>query len=155
VDVQLDTNVLTRLAQPSHPMHAAALAALRNLLSAAHVPCIVPQNLFEFWAVATRRIEDNGLGLSVAEAKAEVDKLKNAFALFLDSPLLLDEWERLVVAHECKGKGSHDARIVAAMNIHGTKQLLTFNVKDFVRYAGVTVLDAATYGNMSSPPTGP
>ncbi len=101
MNVQLDTNILTRLAQPSHPFHAVALAALRNLQSATHVPCIVPQNLFEFWAVATRRVEDNGLGLSVAEAKAELDKLKNAFALFLDGPLLLDEWEKLVVAHEC------------------------------------------------------
>ena len=41
------------------------------------------------------------------------------------------------------------------MNIHGTRQLLTFNVKDFVRYTGVTVLDAAFYGSTSSPPAGP
>ena len=155
MNVQLDTNILTRLAQPSHPFHAVALAALRNLQSAAHVPCIIPQNLFEFWVVATRRVEDNGLGLSVAETKAELDKLKDAFALFLDSPLLLDEWEKLVVAHDCKGKGAHDARIVAAMNIHGTKQLLTFNAKDFVRYAGVTVLDAASPGFSLSPLAGP
>ena len=146
MNIQLDTNILTRLAQPSHPVHAVALAALWNLESAAHVPCIVPQNLFEFWAVATRRVEDNGLGLSVAEAKAELDKLTNAFALVLDGPLLLDEWEKLVVAHDCKGKGAHDARIVAAMKIHGVKNLLTFNVKDFVRYSDITVLDAASAG---------
>ncbi len=119
------------------------------------MPCIVPQNLYEFWAVATRRVEDNGLGLSVAEAKAELDKLKNAFVLFVDSPLLPDEWEKLVVAHDCKGKGAHDARIVAAMNINGTKQLLTFNAKDFVRYTGITVLDAASPGFASSPLAGP
>ena len=146
MNVQLDTNILTRLAQPSHAFHAVALAALRNLQSAAHVPCIVPQNLFEFWAVATRRVADNGLGLSAAEAKAELDRLKNAFVLFPDSPLLLGEWEKLVVAHDCKGKVAHDARIVAAMNLLGIKQLLTFNVKDFVRFTSITVLDAAFSG---------
>jgi predicted nucleic acid-binding protein len=155
MNVQLDTNILTRLAQPSHPFHAVALEALRNLQSAVHVPCVVPQNLFEFWAVATRRVEDNGLGLSVAEAKAELETIKNAFVLFLDSPLLLDEWEKLVIAYECKGKAAHDARIVAAMNIHGTKQLLTFNVRDFVRYTGVTVLDAASLGCSPPPLAGP
>ena len=40
------------------------------------------------------------------------------------------------------------------MNIHGTKQLLTFNVKDFVAYTGVTVLDAASLGRTLSPLAG-
>jgi predicted nucleic acid-binding protein len=154
MDVQLDTNILTRLAQPSHPFHALALAALRNLQAAGHSPCIVPQNLFEFWAVATRPVDDNGLGLTVAEAKAELDRIKSAFVLFVDVPGLPGEWERLVVAHDCKGKASHDARIVAAMNTHGTKQLVTFNAKDFARYTGITVLDAASVGT-SFPVVGP
>jgi hypothetical protein len=33
---------------------------------------------------------------------------------------------------------------IAAMNVHGVKLLLTFNVKDFARYTGITVLDAAS-----------
>src|SRR3954466_8833876 len=36
------------------------------------------------------------------------------FCLHLDPPSLLDEWERLIVAYDCKGKVAHDARIVAA-----------------------------------------
>ena len=148
MNVQLDTNILTRLAQASHPHHAPALSALEKLQSAAHIACIVPQNLFEFWAVATRRMEDNGLGLTTMEAKAESDKIKNSFVLLLDPPLLLGEWEKLVVTNDCKGKAAHDARIVAAMNLHGINQLLTFNVKDFNRYAGITVLDAASPGSI-------
>jgi predicted nucleic acid-binding protein len=61
--------------------------------------------------------------------------------LLADSPALLEEWEKLVVKYECKGKPTHDARIVAAMNIHDVKQLLTFNAKDFARYGEITVLD--------------
>lgn len=70
--IQLDTNVLTRLAQSSHPLHGTALTAVQELQSAGHVLCIVPQNLFEFWVVATRPPADNGLGLEVPEAKAEL-----------------------------------------------------------------------------------
>jgi hypothetical protein len=35
--VQLDTNVLTRLAQPGHPLNAVTLSAVRKLESAGHL----------------------------------------------------------------------------------------------------------------------
>jgi predicted nucleic acid-binding protein len=143
MNVQLDTNILTRLAQPSHRLHATALAAVRGIRSAGHGIAIVPQNLFEFWVVATRPIAENGLGLSVPEAKVELDKLKRAFVLLLDTPTLLGEWERLTVVHNCRGKPADDARIIAAMNVHLLTHLLTFNVGDFSRYTDIVVLDAA------------
>src|SRR5438067_12170775 len=115
--IQLDTNVLARIAQPSHPRLGTAVSAVRQLESAGHSLCIVPQNLYEFWAVATRPVANQGLGLTVTEAKAEFDQIKKAFMLNVDPPLLLDEWERLVIAHDCKGKVAHDTRIVASMNL--------------------------------------
>ena len=139
--VQLDTNVLTRLAQPKHPLHAAAASAVRNLQSAGHSLCIVPQNLYEFWVVATRPLGENGLALTVPEAIAELDRLKRTFVLNPDSPAILPEWEKLIAGFDCKGKAAHDARIVAAMNLHRVKDLLTFNVKDFVRYGDLNVID--------------
>ena len=153
--VQIDTNVLTRLAQPTHPLHAAAASAIRNLQSAGHPLCVVPQNLYEFWVVATRPLGDNGLGLAVPEVIAELDRLKRTFALLADSPALLPAWEKLVVAFECKGKMAHDARIVAAMNVHGVKHLLTFNVKDFLRYTDLNVIDPAAVGVLPPPPIEP
>ncbi|MGH9960699.1 MAG: hypothetical protein ACREBC_26855, partial [Pyrinomonadaceae bacterium] len=38
--------------------------------------CIVPQNLIEFWAVATRPLAENGLELTIDEAVQETNKLK-------------------------------------------------------------------------------
>ncbi len=67
MNVQVDTNILTRLAQHSHPQHDKALIAVTNLTSALHSLTIVPQNLFEFWAVATRPAGENGLGLSTRQ----------------------------------------------------------------------------------------
>ena len=70
----------------------------------------------------------------------QVLALKRLFTLRPEAPLH-SEWERLITTYRVSGKNSHDARLVAAMTIHGTKSILTFNVQDFTRYAGITVLD--------------
>jgi predicted nucleic acid-binding protein len=49
------------------------------------------------------------------------------------------------------GKNAHDTRLVAAMLVHGVTHLLTFNVTDFSRFPGLTVLDPATVTLPSSP----
>jgi hypothetical protein len=54
MNVLLDTNILTRLAQHAHPMHAAARDAVAALQRAGETLRLVPQNLYEFWVVATR-----------------------------------------------------------------------------------------------------
>ena len=70
--VLAETNILTRIARPAHRHHDAALSAVEVLLQRDDDVCIVPQVLYEFWAVATRPPSDNGLGMPVAEAKAEL-----------------------------------------------------------------------------------
>jgi predicted nucleic acid-binding protein len=49
-------------------------------------------------------------------------------------------WRRLVVEYGISGKPTHDARLVAAMMASGIKYVLTFNIADFVRFAGIEVL---------------
>jgi len=101
---------------------------------------VVAQNLIEFWAVATRPIIDNGLGLTVAQAEQELTKLKALFTVLPDTADILPEWEQLVVKHQVLGKQVYDARLVAAMMVHGLSHLLTFNTADFKRYGGITAV---------------
>src|SRR5438270_13234770 len=115
----LDTNILTRMAKPTDPMHRAAVDATDHLGRSGERLCLVPQNLYEFWVVATRPLAQNGLGLTVTEAQAELIKLKQLFVLLDDTAAILSEWERLVNQHQVIGKSAHDARLVAAMNVHG------------------------------------
>jgi predicted nucleic acid-binding protein len=68
----LDTNILTRSAQPAHSMHADALNAVSAVKTAGDELCIVPQNLIEFWAVATRPLSVNGLEMTTARAQIEL-----------------------------------------------------------------------------------
>jgi predicted nucleic acid-binding protein len=144
MSVQLDTNILIRLAQPTDPAHGIARTAVAKLQGTRRSPGIVPQNLYEFWVVATRPVAGNGLGLTVPECHAEIVRLKTLFPLRLDDPAIVGVWEVLVVAHDCKGKVAHDARLVAAMQTHGLTDILTFNTGDFARFPGIVAIDPAT-----------
>lgn len=141
--VLTDTNILLRLLQPHHPHSQIAERALDVLRARNEVLTVTSQNLIELWSAATRPLDENGLGLTVEQATKELDQVKRFWVLLPDVPLF-DEWERLVKAHRVSGKNTHDARLVAAMHMHGIESILTFNVKDFVRYGDVTVFDPAT-----------
>ncbi|MCA1568115.1 MAG: PIN domain-containing protein [Acidobacteria bacterium] len=137
----VDTNILLRSAQPSHPMHADATRAVGRLLAGGEILSVIPQNIIEYWAVATRPVEANGLGLSVEETAAVVTTLQSIFQILPDNAEIFAEWKRLVSTHEVKGKEVHDARLVAAMLTHRVTHLLTFNTPDFKRYNEITAIN--------------
>ena len=137
----LDTNILLRHATPNDPDRPTVIRAVGSLRTAGHVFRLVPQNLYEFWVVATRPIPQNGLGLSAAECDQTLAAFEAMFPPLLDTPSLTAEWRALVTTHGCLGKPAHDARLVAAMNTHGITHLLTFNLTDFRRYPHLTLHD--------------
>jgi predicted nucleic-acid-binding protein len=57
----VDTNILLRSVQETHSMHEVAVQAVKSLFEQSEMLCILPQNLIEFWVVATRPIAMNGL----------------------------------------------------------------------------------------------
>lgn len=136
----VDTNVLLRHVEPKHSMHAEAVNAISALLNTGEPVYTLPQNISEFWNVCTRPLDKNGLGLSPAQADAEVKRIESLLMVALDNASIYPEWRKLVVQHAVSGVQVHDARIVAAMKTHGLTHLVTFNNRDFIRYAGITVL---------------
>lgn len=70
----VDTNFLLRLAQNTSPFHSDARNAYSTLRTQGELLTIVPQNLVEFWAVATRPSSVNGLGLLIAVAAQELSE---------------------------------------------------------------------------------
>ncbi len=144
MSVLVDTNLILRLTDPADPSHQQAADAVAALEAAGENLCLVPQCLYEFWAVATRPTASNGLGLSPTAASAALTGLRARFQVLDDTAAILPEWERLVVAHSVLGKNAHDARLAAAMLVHGVTHLLTFNDGDFRRFAGITVLTPAS-----------
>jgi predicted nucleic acid-binding protein len=139
-----DTNILLRSIQKSHAMFKEADAAVKALLGFGEILYVTSQNVIEFWAVATRPVGNNGLGLTVEDAARELAGLKTIVSILPDTPDILTEWEKLVVQHRVSGKQAHDARIVAAMKVHGVTHLLTFNTDDFKRYTGIAAVHPAS-----------
>jgi predicted nucleic acid-binding protein len=152
--VVLDANVLLRFSDPAAAQHPTAVAALAALHAQGHILRTVPQSLYEFWVVATRPVAVNGLGLTAAECDTAVTGFLTLFPVLDDPPGLYAAWRALVVTHACHGKVAHDARYVAALQAHGLTHLLTFNVGDFARFPGITVLDpaAVTAPTPTTPP---
>jgi hypothetical protein len=137
----LNTNILTRAAQPGHPMYSDAVDAVAELRREGELLCLVPQNLYEFWVAGTRAASQNGLGLTPSQAQTELTRLKVLFNLFDDTQAILPRWESIVTQYQVVGKNAHDARLVAAMSVHAISQILTFNVSDFRRYQDINALD--------------
>lgn len=151
--VLLDTNLLTRPLEPLHHHHQPAVDALAALLAARERVCIVPQNLYEFYVVATRPAKDHGLGRTPRDAQAMVERFEQLYSLIEDTPVVYAQWKALIVAHGVAGKSAHDARLAAAMLAHGITRLLTFNGADFKRYPHVQVIDPpALSSSGASPP---
>jgi predicted nucleic acid-binding protein len=136
----IDTNVLIRTLQPHHSSYASADRAIRLLPEQGKELHIVAQNLIELWAVATRGVEQNGLGMSPAAAAAELERIKGMFVLLPETPAIYPTWETLVTTHHVIGKVAHDARLVAAMKVHGLTAVLTFDRAGFSRYTGIEVV---------------
>ena len=140
MDHLVDTNVLLRSVQRRSPSYRQARNAVVTLLRREDRLCIFPQNIIEFWSVATRPAQSNGLGLSLPQAEWYVSRLESVFTLINDTPDIYREWHNLVITHGIAGVHVHDARLVAAMNVHGITSILTFDVDDFKRYPGIRVL---------------
>ena len=141
----VDSNLLPRWANKGDPERPVALAALRTLGGQGETLNTSPQNYTEFWSSATRPIANNGLGMTPIHAERLVRRLRLLFPLLPDTPAIFDEWLRLVVAANVSGRQVHDTRLVAVMLTHGITHLLTFNVKDFLRFQpfGITVVHPA------------
>lgn len=133
-----DTNILLRLLQPADPDYADVRKALDTLWAKGEQLCFTAQNLVEFWNVCTRSAANNGFGLTVSETDRRARLIESSFEFLADSEQVHSEWRRLVVEHSVAGVKVHDARLIAAMLVHGVTHLLTFNSRDFSRYSRVT-----------------
>jgi predicted nucleic acid-binding protein len=143
--VLLDTNILLRMTERSHVMHSLASQSVQALRDAGHELYIVPQNIYEFWNVATRTLTKNGLELPVSEAKAFVDHFTGIFPLLRDERFIYEVWIELVMQHQLRGHRHFDARLAAALVRHRISHILTFNGDDFRRFSKIEVLDPMSF----------
>jgi|SRR5580700_2658051 predicted nucleic acid-binding protein len=136
----VDTNVLIRWVRREAPEYSLVNESIQKLAQSLAVPCYTSQNLGEFWNVLTRPANRNGYGLSPAEADRRAIDVETSLQLLPDSIAVHTLWRRLLVDHAISGVQVHDARLVAAMQVHGVFRILTFNTKDFKRFSGIQAI---------------
>lgn len=120
-------------------------AAIQTLIERQERLIVVPQNLYEFWAVATRLSGPppagrNGLGMNTVQAGLWMRFFRRRFTFLPDREELCTLWMELVESHVVTGIRAHDVRLVAAMRSYGITRLFTFNGTDF-RNLGIVILD--------------
>jgi len=81
--------------------------------------------------------------MTPAEAAVELARIKGMFLFLPETPAIYPVWEALVLEHAVSGKPSHDARLVAAMQLHGLTAILTFDRTGSTRFPGIEAIYAA------------
>jgi predicted nucleic acid-binding protein len=85
MDILADTNILVRRIRRSDPQSRQTRDAVNRLKSDGHRICVTSQNLIELWAVCTRPVESNGLGLTPAYAERVLARIERSVVRLQDS----------------------------------------------------------------------
>ena len=138
--ILLDSNILIRWLEFGDPLQPLVDRAVDSLIRSGAVLCYTSQNLGEFWNVLTRPLDRNGFGLTPPEADRRARMIESQIPMLPDDPAVPLVWRRLLVAHAISGAQVHDARIAAAMSVHGVKRILTLNARDFARFPSIEAI---------------
>lgn len=129
----LDTNVLVSSTASRRKLHEVAQNVVQWPILGKHA-CVSGQILREYLVVATRPSESNGLGLTPAEAVANVSAFRSLMPCLEENEEVQERLAELVLTHECRGVVIHDANVVATALAHGVPAIVTENWEDFRRF---------------------
>ena len=135
-----DTNIFLRLSDRISANYALARDATYILIEQGHKCCLTSQIIIEFWVVATRPTEVNGLGWTPERTKNQINQFLTRFTVLEETPEIFTLWFQLVTDYNIKGKRTHDIRLLAVMKAHSITHLLTFNPDDFVPLPNIIIL---------------
>jgi predicted nucleic acid-binding protein len=130
----IDTNILVYASISSAPLHQIARQRITAYQHAGVQLWLSRQVLREYLSIVTRP----QIFATPLDAKAAVNDIRLFQQQFQIANETAEVTERLLTLLEqvqVGGKQVHDANIVATMETHGIKRLLTHNVDDFNRFS--------------------
>jgi len=111
----LDTNILLRASDPNSSSYPLIMNVVDMIIRQGGECLITSQILIEFWVVATRPKDVNGLGWTTQKTQQEINQILSQFSLLEESPDIFPLWFQLVTIYNIKGKRTHDIRLLAVM----------------------------------------
>ncbi len=139
----LDTNFLIRLNQFQQSVGKSG--SILEKLAEKYRLCICLQNLVEYWSVASRAKQVNGLGLPLQEVNSRIHMLMEKFEMLSDSPKVIDIWLKMCAREGISGKHAHDARLASTAIANDVDTIVTLNRRDFQNLKGILVADINGY----------
>lgn len=136
----LDTNIILRITDNQSNQHQQAANAVSTLLNQGNSCYLTPQVLQEFVSVLTRPLSANGFGWNLRRSIREVDLYLERFYLLDDIPEIFPKWRTLLLNYPAGGRRVFDHRLVAVVQAHGTNQILTFDIGDFPKVPGISIV---------------
>ncbi|TAE59147.1 MAG: PIN domain-containing protein [Nostocales cyanobacterium] len=136
----LDTNVILRFTDTKSSEYNLVNNAISTILLQRGKCFITSQVIIEFWVVATRPLNVNGLGWNIAQTTQAIGMLINQFEILPETPDVFPTWFNLVKNYNISGKRTHDMRILAVMLTHKISNILTLNPKDFIAIPEINVI---------------
>jgi len=133
----VDGNILLRWGKPDDRDYPLVVSAIDAILADGGVLCYTSQNVAEFWNTCTRPLDQNGFALSPQETDRRARAFEDKLQFLPDSMAIHQEWRALLVSQNVSGVQVHDARLAAAMRVHGIQRVLTFTARDFARYPDI------------------
>ena len=125
------------------PAHALAREALNRAQRSGEVLRISRQVMREYLAAATRP-QAWSAPLPMPRALADLSWMEETYEVLEDGQHVMDGLTRLCREIPVGGTQVRDANIVATMLAYGERRLLTFNVRDFRRFAArIELIDPA------------
>lgn len=141
--VGLDANILLRLVHAESAEHVICQSGVRALAELGAELVIAAQVAVEFWVVATRPAEVNGMGWQPSFARTKLDQILARVRVLPEPPEAFFGWLELVTSKAVLGKRGHDARIASTLSANGVRHLLTLNIADFSTFPDLTLLHPA------------
>lgn len=138
--VFLDTNILAATTGGCRPFHATARRLLARGRNLGLPGAMSGQVIREYLVVATRPPSANGLGLSTADARRNIDAMSRRLEFCEESEGVSVRLRGLVAAGGLGGTAVHDANVVATAVEHGIGFLATGNTGDFARFTGLRIV---------------
>jgi predicted nucleic acid-binding protein len=136
----IDTNILIYANVVTAPFHTQAQVALQNVWQSGADLWISRQVIREY-AVTLTRPQVFSQPVNIATVITQIQYFQTVFRLADDTAPVTDRLLTLLSTLAVGGKQIHDANIVATMLVYGITHLMTHNVADFNRYAGlITVM---------------
>ncbi len=143
----LDTNILLRASDPNSSSYPLIMNVVDMIIRQGGECLITSQILIEFWVVATRPKDVNGLGWTTQKTQQEINQILSQFSLLEESPDIFPLWFQLVTIYNIKGKRTHDIRLLAVMKASNITHLLTFNPDDFIPIPNITIVHPQDFIN--------